>query len=63
MSAVTEKVPKVLRSGDWVPIGFRSELRYRNGKLQHRIEGKVYDRSVGWLRRLPLLFYILNKVS
>jgi hypothetical protein len=62
MNAATQRVPKVLRSGDWVPIGFRSELRYSNGKLQHRVEGKVYNRSADWLGTLPLLLYVLNKV-
>jgi hypothetical protein len=62
MITATEKVPKVLRSGDWIPIGFRSELRYCNGKLQHRVEGKIHNRSAGWLRKLPLLLYVLNKV-
>jgi|19_taG_2_1085344.scaffolds.fasta_scaffold43406_3 hypothetical protein len=53
--------PPILKEGGWVDIGYDSALKFSEGKLWHRLNGKIVSRPEGWLMvERPLLVWILQ---
>ena len=53
--------PPILKEGGWVDIGYNSALKFSEGKLWHRLNGKIVSRPERWLMvDRPLLVWILK---
>ena len=53
--------PPVLQEGGWVNIGYNSALKFSEGKLLHKLNGRTFLRPESWLMvDRPLLVWILK---
>ena len=58
------QVAPVLRDGDWVTIGYDSEIKLQGCKILHRLDGRITRHPLAWLvDDKPLLNWILGKQS